>query len=136
MPMLKKMKCCFGFHEFYAGDIEMVHIVEYVYRAIMTCRNCGIKQCAMIRVPIPPRNKEENEIRNLGNYALFDENATHEDIKKAVMEDAAERLVEIGALEIIIKDIPYPCEDEDEKVKMFKSGGWTINLPTREGGTI
>lgn len=51
--MLKKLKCCFGFHEFYATDIEMEHIVDDAYRATMICRNCGVKQCGIVRVPMP-----------------------------------------------------------------------------------
>lgn len=49
------IKCdLFGWHEFYASDIEMDHVVDDTYRATMVCRKCGMMQCALIRVPIPP----------------------------------------------------------------------------------
>ena len=78
----------------------------------------------------------KSTIRTYGNYALYDVNATHEDMEKAVMEDAAKLLVELSALKIVINDIPDLYEDGDKKAKVYKTGGWTINLPTREGGTI
>ena len=61
--MIKKLKCLCGLHEFYVWDIEMVHIADDAYRITMPCRNCGEKQCRLIRLPIPPwiekRKQEE-----------------------------------------------------------------------------
>lgn len=75
----------------------------------------------------------EEEPKWYGLYILFNPDTPEEEIDKAIMQNAAETLAQIGALKIIKKMDPEPHEDTDGTMKFYRVGGWKIQLPGKNG---
>lgn len=49
---INKLKCAIGWHVYLPSDVEVDHIQGVIFRMTYKCKNCGKKECCLIKIPL------------------------------------------------------------------------------------